>query len=81
MAAQTWGASDLPMGFMENGGPAGLLRARMEASMGPVRDSSKLLRSRSQPEEGEATQTAAFKLLRDLKDEVKTFLARGGATG
>ncbi|XP_008299187.1 calmodulin-lysine N-methyltransferase-like [Stegastes partitus] len=34
MAAEPWGASDLPIGFMESGGPAELPRARVEATGG-----------------------------------------------
>ena len=33
----------MPMGFMESGGPAELLRAKMEASVVSVRNSSELL--------------------------------------
>lgn len=45
MAAAPGGAGDLPMGFMESGGPAGLLRAGVEADVSSVRSSSELLKS------------------------------------
>lgn len=46
MAAEPWGASDLPIGFMESGRPAESLAVRMWASVGSAGKSSELQRSK-----------------------------------